>query len=80
VSARRFACLLAIVALAVGATLAREAFAELRPEAHPSCHCRAHVSAKPYFYRTVWIASDGTPIHVVCRVARVTRCRIVRIG
>jgi hypothetical protein len=76
----RFACLLVIITIAVGATLARDAFAGMRPEAHPSCHCKARITRHAYWYRTVWTASDGTPIYVSCRVARVTRCWIVRLG
>jgi hypothetical protein len=83
VSAARFACLLAIVALAVGATLARDAAAVLHPVAHPSCHCKARWDHGAYVYREIWIASDGTRIYAKCRVNPrngSTSCRIVRIG
>ena len=77
-SLMRFVVVCAIVA----ACLYVVAFARaaIRPEPHPSCHCRAHINAQPYWFRTVWRAKDGTSIYVKCRVARSTRCWIVRIG
>ena len=53
------------------------------PEPSPqarAAHHKARIVRHAYWYRTVWTASDGTPIYVSCRVARQTRCWIRRIG
>lgn len=82
-SVRRFATVLAIITLAVGATLARDASAVLHPVAHPSCHCKARWDHGAYTYRITWWATDGTSIFAKCRVnprTGVTGCWIVRVS
>jgi hypothetical protein len=71
--------LLALVSL----VLAAPAVAAPRPEAHPSCHCKARWDHGAYVYREVWRAEDGTLIYAKCRVNPRngnTWCWIVRIG
>jgi hypothetical protein len=68
----------ALIAVLVALVLAAPAVAAPRPETPSGKPGR--IVRHAYWYRTVWTASDGTKIYASCRVARVTRCWITRIG
>ena len=69
------ACLLATAYL----LLVSNGQAGPRPESPPGAH-KARIVRHAYWYRTVWVAKDGSRIYASCRVRRVTLCWVTRIG
>ena len=69
----------ALAAVALLYVSSAKAITPIRPEAHPSCHCKAKWDHRPYVYHRIWIASDGTKIYATCVVnprTGVTLCSV----